>query len=102
MNQTIAVICYIILAPIIGGLLEGLDRKVSARMQRRVGPPLLQPFYDVIKLMKKQVIVVSPAQTFALFSYFALMLLTGSMFFAGMDILQFLLQLHPDGETRVT
>ncbi|MCR5054576.1 MAG: NADH-quinone oxidoreductase subunit H [Lachnospiraceae bacterium] len=87
MNQTIAVICYIILAPIIGGLLEGLDRKVSARMQRRVGPPLLQPFYDVIKLMKKQVIVVSPAQTFALISYFALMLLTGSMFFAGMDIL---------------
>ena len=87
MNLTIKVILYIILAPIIGGLLEGIDRKISARMQRRVGPPLLQPFYDVKKLFKKQVIIVSRSQTFALISYFALMVLTGAMFFAGADIL---------------
>ena len=83
----ISVVAYIILAPFIGGLLEGIDRKISARMQRRVGPPLFQPFYDVIKLWKKQIIVVSRAQAFALITYLALIILTGSMFFAGTDIL---------------
>ena len=46
----ISVIAYLILAPLAGGLLAGLDRKLSARMQRRVGPPFLQPFYVVLKL----------------------------------------------------
>ena len=86
-NMIIRIVLYIVLAPVIGGLLEGIDRKISARMQRRVGPPLLQPFYDVKKLLKKQVIIVSRSQTFALISYFALMVLTGVMFFAGTDIL---------------
>ncbi len=30
----------IVLAPIIGGLIRGLDRVITARMQSRVGPPL--------------------------------------------------------------
>ena len=85
--KVISVICYIIFAPIIGGLLEGFDRKISARMQRRVGPPLLQPFYDVAKLLQKQVISVTNAQTFLLLSYLIFMVLTGAMFFAGSDIL---------------
>ncbi len=87
MNIAVTTIGYILLAPLIGGLLEGFDRKISARMQRRVGPPLLQPFYDVIKLFKKQVITVSSAQTFCLLSYLFLMVLTGTMFYAGWDIL---------------
>ncbi len=87
MNMIIRIVLYIVLAPLIGGLLEGIDRKISARMQRRVGPPLLQPFYDVKKLFKKQVIIVSRSQTFALIPYLFLMILTGAMFFAGMDIL---------------
>lgn len=44
----------IVIAPIIGGLLTGLDRMMSARMQGRKGPPLLQPFYDLIKLFAKR------------------------------------------------
>ena len=78
---------YIILAPFIGGFLEGVDRKISARMQRRVGPPLLQPFYDVIKLFNKETISVDSAQTFLLLTYFILMVVTGVMFFSGSDIL---------------
>ena len=42
---------------IIGLLLAGIDRKVLARMQKRVGPPLVQPFYDFFKLMGKETIV---------------------------------------------
>ena len=44
-----------------GGLLgliyKGFDRKLAAQMQGRIGPPLRQPFYDVVKLMVKENIV---------------------------------------------
>ncbi len=33
-----------------------LDRKIAARMQARVGPPLLQPFADFVKMLGKEVI----------------------------------------------
>lgn len=37
--------------------LAGVDRKLVARMQRRVGPPLLQPWYDFLKCCGKETIV---------------------------------------------
>lgn len=80
-------IAYVLLAPLVGGFLEGVDRKISARMQRRVGPPVLQPFYDVRKLLNKQTISVMTAQTFLLMTYMVLMILTGTMFYFGTDIL---------------
>lgn len=83
----ISIMCYILLAPFLGGLLEGLDRKISARMQGRVGPPILQPFYDLVKLTKKQFIIVDRSQHFLLLSYMALMIFTGCMFFGGTDLL---------------
>ena len=45
-------------------LWEGLDRKLVARMQRRVGPPILQPFYDFLKLMSKESIIPKHANKF--------------------------------------
>lgn len=42
-----------LLAPIVVGLLLGVDRRVTAAMQLRAGPPLLQPFYDLTKLLAK-------------------------------------------------
>ena len=39
-----------------------LVRKVSALVQWRVGPPFLQPFYDVIKLIGKEILVPQDAQ----------------------------------------
>lgn len=42
-----------------GLLLTGIDRKLVARMQRRTGPPVLQPFYDLLKLMGKETIIPS-------------------------------------------
>lgn len=38
-------------------LFSGVDRKLHARMQQRVGPPLIQPFYDMVKLIHKERIV---------------------------------------------
>ncbi len=38
-------------AGIVGGLFAWADRKVTARVQFRKGPPLLQPFYDFLKLL---------------------------------------------------
>ncbi|MCH5333470.1 MAG: NADH-quinone oxidoreductase subunit H [Agathobacter sp.] len=85
--RVISVILFLLLAPLVGGLLDGIDRKISARMQGRIGPPLLQPFYDLKKLMAKQTIVVEKAQTFLLLSYCATQIFTGCMFFAGEDVL---------------
>jgi len=42
---------------VVGLLLAGIDRKVLARMQKRKGPPLIQPFYDFFKLMGKETII---------------------------------------------
>ena len=42
---------------IVGLFLAGLDRKIVARMQRRRGPKLTQPFYDFVKLMGKDTII---------------------------------------------
>lgn len=50
----------ILIAPLVGGLLYGFERKLRARMQRRVGPPLLQPFYDMFKLLDKQTLIINP------------------------------------------
>jgi NADH-quinone oxidoreductase subunit H len=36
-----------------GWLMLGLVRKLKARFQGRIGPPLSQPFYDVVKLLAK-------------------------------------------------
>ena len=44
-----------------GMLLVGIDRKLVARMQKRVGPPILQPFYDFFKLCGKETIVPDAA-----------------------------------------
>ena len=78
---------YLLLAPILGGLLAGCDRIISARMQRRKGPPLLQPFYDFLKLWEKQPIAVNKAEGFYIFGFLLFVLLTGTIFFAQGDIL---------------
>lgn len=43
-----------IFATTIGLFASWVDRKVSAKVQWRVGPPLFQPFYDLVKLMGKE------------------------------------------------
>jgi formate hydrogenlyase subunit 4 len=40
-----------------GLLYKGIDRKISAHMQGRIGPPIRQPFRDVAKLFVKENII---------------------------------------------
>lgn len=85
--SVISAVLYIILAPIFGALLAGLDRKITARMQGRQGPPLLQPLYDVQKLLKKQTKVINRVQMLYLLTFLFFILVTGVLFFAGYDVL---------------
>ena len=61
-NAILFAILYLIFAPVLGGLLAGLDRIITARMQGRAGPPILQPFYDVFKLLEKERQTVNKVQ----------------------------------------
>jgi ech hydrogenase subunit B len=64
MNHVLLVVLLILLAPLLGGLVCGFERIINARMQRRIGPPLLQPFYDFLKLADKRKMVVHSAHAF--------------------------------------
>lgn len=46
-------IVFVVGAPVAGCLIAGVDRIITARMQGRQGPVLLQPYYDVRKLLEK-------------------------------------------------
>ena len=86
-NSWIWAIAYLILAPFIGGLFEGIDRKISAHMQGRVGPSILQPFYDISKLMQKETKIVNPLQQFLVCGFLVFVAFTGALFFWGGDLL---------------
>ncbi|MCX7785030.1 MAG: NADH-quinone oxidoreductase subunit H [candidate division WOR-3 bacterium] len=49
---------------VIGLLLTWVDRKVSARIQWRVGPPWYQPFADFLKLLSKETLIPEGASRF--------------------------------------
>ena len=91
--QVISVVLFLLLAPLAGGLLDGLDRIIAARMQGRKGPPLLQPFYDLAKLFSKQMIAVNSVQMLLNLSYLIFLAIAGSMLFAGADFLMCLFML---------
>jgi ech hydrogenase subunit B len=79
-EQVILSIGLLILAPLAVGVLLGVDRRLTARMQNRVGPPLLQPFYDLFKLMGKSRSLLNSGQVafalcYLLFQFLALAVL---------------------------
>ena len=88
-NMTIilSVVAYLIFAPIVGGLLAGIDRKIGARMQGRRGPSIFQAFYDVLKLLEKEHITVNKVQDFYVLGFFIMVVATGALFFAGENLL---------------
>ena len=86
MNTSLAIIIFI-LAPIIGCIAAGIDRKLTARLQGRVGPPLLQPYYDVKKLLSKDNMIVNKSQNFYVVVYLVFIALSLVMLLLEQDIL---------------
>jgi ech hydrogenase subunit B len=80
-------IVFVLVAPVFGALVAGIDRKITAHMQGRVGPSIFQPFYDVGKLFEKEQAVVNETQIFYAICYLIFMIFTGALFFAGGDLL---------------
>ena len=66
-----------IVGSVVGLFYLGVDRKLVARMQARVGPPLVQPFRDVGKLMIKESIIPNGALRW-LFQFSPVMCVMGS------------------------
>ena len=87
MIKLLCVLAFVVLGPLVAGLLQGLDRKLTARLEGRVGPPILQPFYDVLKLFHKDKVVVNNLQIFFIIGYLVFIVFTGVLFFSGGDIL---------------
>jgi NADH-quinone oxidoreductase subunit H len=48
----------LLFAAVLGAFLSWFDRKITARVQFRKGPPLLQPFYDFFKLILVKEIIL--------------------------------------------
>lgn len=87
MLLAIKVVLIIILTPLAGGLLAGFDRIISARLQGRKGPPLLQPFYDVLKLLQKETIEVNASHRFYVYISLLFIVFTAILMLLGGDIL---------------
>lgn len=87
MTSVLYALVFLLIAPALGGLLAGVDRKITARMQGRMGPPVLQPFYDVLKLFEKEHVVVHASQNVYVLSYLVFIAFSGALFFAGGDLL---------------
>ena len=81
------VIIGLFVAPLLGGLLCGIDRKITARLQGRVGPSIFQAFFDVLKLCRKENVVVRRSQNFYIVFFLLLVIFTSALFFAGANIL---------------
>jgi formate hydrogenlyase subunit 4 len=56
-SQGLQMLLVLLLAP----LLTGFVRKLKAYLLRRQGPPLLQPYRDLIRLMRKDVVLAETA-----------------------------------------
>ncbi len=47
----------LLFAFLFGIILQGVERKLFARLQNRIGPPILQPLYDILKLLSKETLI---------------------------------------------
>lgn len=83
----IATVAFCVLAPIVGCILAGLDRVITARMQGRVGPPVLQPYYDVRKLLQKDEVSVNGVDGMYMTAALVFTMFAGGIFFSGGNLL---------------
>lgn len=75
------------LAPFLGGLISGVDRRITAWLQSRYGPPVLQPFYDVLKLLGKKPMTVNLWQVLCAYVYLAAAVVSVFLFYLQTDLM---------------
>ena len=55
--QVLQVVTILTLAPLVSGIIA----RVEAIIQQRRGPRVLQPYYDILKLLRKETVLPAPA-----------------------------------------
>jgi len=55
--QVLQVVSILVLAPLVSGIIA----RVEANIQQRTGPRILQPYYDIAKLLQKETVLPDPA-----------------------------------------
>jgi len=55
--QVFQVVTILVLAPLVGGIIA----RAEAVVQQRRGPRVLQPYYDILKLLRKETVLPAPA-----------------------------------------
>ncbi|MCA1742903.1 MAG: respiratory chain complex I subunit 1 family protein [Desulfonatronovibrio sp.] len=87
MSNFLLAVAAILLAPTVGALISGVDRKLTAWFQGRVGPPVYQPFLDTIKLLSKEKNIVNSRQMICVLVYLLSSMAAVFLFFLGSDLL---------------
>ncbi len=87
-NTILIITAALVAAPLAVGLLLGIDRRLTARMQNRQGPSILQSFYDFLKLFcLKKTAAINKPQIFFLILYLIFSILIFTFFILGKNLL---------------
>ena len=89
-NPYIYALIVLILAPVAGIILTGVDRKLTARMQGRIGPSWLQPYYDLVKLFSKKPMALHRPQLIYATLHLVFMMVAVLLLAQGRDLLMVL------------
>ena len=89
-NPWVYAALVVVLTPFAGALLTSIDRKLSARMQGRIGPSWFQPLYDVAKLFSKKPMALHRPQLIYATLHLVFMVVAVVLLALGCDLLMVL------------
>ena len=89
-NQWLFAVIVLVVTPIVGVLLTSFDRKLTARMQGRIGPSWLQPYYDLAKLFSKKPMALHRPQLIYATLHLVFMMVAVLLLAQGRDLLMVL------------
>ena len=89
-NPWVYSLLVVVLTPFAGALLTSIDRKLTARMQGRIGPSWFQPLYDVAKLFSKKPMALHRPQLIYATLHLVFMVVAVVLLALGCDLLMVL------------
>ncbi len=89
-NPWVYTALVVVLTPFAGALLTSIDRKLTARMQGRIGPSWFQPLYDVAKLFSKNPMALHRPQLIYATLHLVFMVVAVVLLALGCDLLMVL------------